>query len=58
MSRFLLHISYIASLSSNTATSVCSSNECVACIELYGSTIDVERCGEGYTVKLIFAAFP
>merc|ERR1719335_405407 len=40
-------MSYIASLSSMTATSVCSSCECVESTELYGSTTAVETCGDG-----------
>merc|ERR1711991_1271707 len=40
-------MSYIASLSSMTATSVCSSSECVESTELYGSTTAVETCGDG-----------
>jgi hypothetical protein len=42
ISRFFLQISYIASLSSIIATSVCSNNECVDNIELYGSTTAVD----------------
>lgn len=42
ISNDLLHISYIASLSSITATSVCSSSEWVDNIELYGSTIALD----------------
>jgi len=34
-----------------TATSVCSSSECVDSTELYGSTTAVDTWGEGYTVK-------
>ncbi len=41
----------MASLSNITATSVCSNNECVDKIELYGSTTAVETYGDGKMVK-------
>ena len=47
MSRDLRQMSYTASLSNITATSVCSSSACVDSTELYGSTTAVETCGEG-----------
>ena len=47
MSRLRRQMSYTASLSSITATSVCSSSECVLSTLLYGSTTAVETCGEG-----------
>ena len=45
MSRDLRQMSYTASLSNITATSVCSSSACVDNTELYGSTTAVETCG-------------
>ena len=42
MSRERRQMSYTASLSSITATSVCSSSECVDSTELYGSTTAVD----------------
>lgn len=42
MSRFLRHISYIASLSTMKAQSECSSVVCVVRMELYGSTTAVD----------------
>ncbi len=47
MSKFLLQISYTASLSSITATSVCSRREWVESTELYGSTTAVDTYGDG-----------
>merc|ERR1719230_2400001 len=58
MSRLRRQMSYTASLSSITATSVCSSRECVERTELYGSTTAVETCGDGYTVKPSFDFLP
>merc|ERR1719189_205547 len=51
MSRDRRQMSQIASLSSMTATSVCSRSECVDKTLLYGSTTAVETCAGGYTVK-------
>jgi len=42
ISKFLLQISYKASLSNITATSVCSKREWVDKMELYGSTTALE----------------
>jgi hypothetical protein len=47
MSSCLLQMSKMASFSNITATSVCSYSEWVDKIELYGSTIAVETCGDG-----------
>jgi len=47
ISKFLLQISYNASLSNITATSVCSNKEWVDKIELYGSTTAVDTYGDG-----------
>ena len=58
MSIFLLQISYMASLSNITETSVCSNNECVLSIELYGSTTAVDIYGEGYIVNPNLDFFP
>merc|ERR1719456_707033 len=49
MSRLRRQMSYTASLSSITATSVCSRREWVDSTELYGSTTAVDTCGDGYT---------
>lgn len=51
-------MSQIASLSSNTETSVCSRSEWVERTLLYGSTTDVETCGEGQTVNPSLDFFP
>merc|ERR1719412_928191 len=58
MSSDLRQMSYMASLSSITATSVCSSKEWVDRTELYGSTTAVDTCGEGYTVNPSLDFFP
>ena len=47
ISNDLRQMSYTASLSNMTATSVCSNNACVLKTELYGSTTAVETCGDG-----------
>merc|ERR1719238_630916 len=52
MSRFLLQISYKASLSYMIVTSVCSRSECTQSTVLYGSTTAVATCGQAQTVKL------
>merc|ERR1711988_1068303 len=58
MSRLRRQMSYSASLSSMTATSVCSSSECVERTVLYGSTTAVDTCGDGYTVNPSLDFFP
>ena len=47
MSRDLRQMSYTASLSNITETSVCSSSACVDNTELYGSTTAVETAAMG-----------
>merc|ERR1719382_861961 len=51
MSRFLLQISYKASLSYMMVTSVCSRRECTHNTVLYGSTTAVATCGQAHTVN-------
>merc|ERR1712183_89367 len=51
MSRFLLQMSYKASLSYMMVTSVCSKRECTQRTVLYGSTTAVATCGHAHTVK-------
>merc|ERR1719446_160414 len=58
MSRFLLQISYKASLSYMIVTSVCSRSECTQSTVLYGSTTAVATWGHDQTVKLIFDFLP
>merc|ERR1719281_1435250 len=58
MSRFLLQMSYSASLSYMIVTSVCSRSECTHSTVLYGSTTAVATCGQAHTVKLIFDFLP
>merc|ERR1712032_530898 len=58
MSKFLLQMSYNASLSYMIVTSVCSSNECTQRTVLYGSTTAVATWGHAQTVKLILDFFP
>merc|ERR1719335_1804926 len=58
MSRFLLQMSYKASLSYMMVTSVCSNKECTQRTVLYGSTTAVATCGQHHTVKLIFDFLP
>merc|ERR1711981_665751 len=58
MSRQRRQMSYRASLSSMTATSVCSRREWVARTALYGSTTAVDTWGEGYTQKPILDFLP
>merc|ERR1719230_1836183 len=58
MSRFLLQISYKASLSYMIVTSVCSSSECTQRTVLYGSTTAVATWGQAQTVKLSFDFLP
>merc|ERR1719450_1754361 len=58
MSRFRRQMSYKASLSIVTVTSVCSSNECTHNTVLYGSTTAVAIWGHAHTVKLNFDFFP
>merc|ERR1719473_1014035 len=57
MSRFRRQISYSASLSIITVTSVCSNKECTHKTVLYGSTTAVATCGQDHTVKLNFDFF-
>merc|ERR1719253_668707 len=52
MSKFLLQISYNASLSYMIVTSVCSSREWTQRTVLYGSTTAVATWGQAQTVKL------
>merc|ERR1719456_2102122 len=52
MSRFLRQMSYRASLSSITVTSVCSRRLCTHRTVLYGSTTAVATCGQAQMVKL------
>merc|ERR1719281_307254 len=58
MSKFLLQMSYKASLSYIIVTSVCSSKEWTQSTVLYGSTTAVATCGHAHTVKLIFDFLP
>merc|ERR1719230_2087149 len=58
MSRFLLQISYKASLSYMIVTSVCSRSECTQRTVLYGSTTAVATWGQAQTVKLSFDFLP
>merc|ERR1719463_721424 len=58
MSRLRRQISYKASLSNMTVTSVCSSSECTQSTVLYGSTTAVATCGQAHTVKLILDFLP
>merc|ERR1719476_1018502 len=58
MSRFLLQMSYNASLSYMIVTSVCSRRECTHSTVLYGSTTAVATCGQAHTVKLHFVFLP
>merc|ERR1712228_957790 len=58
MSRFLLQMSYKASLSYMMVTSVCSKREWTQRTVLYGSTTAVATWGQAHTVKLIFDFFP
>merc|ERR1719313_501277 len=58
MSKFRRQISYNASLSIITVTSVCSNRECTHKTVLYGSTTDVATCGHDHTVKLNLDFFP
>merc|ERR1719262_155660 len=58
MSRFLRQMSYKASLSTMTVTSVCSSNECTHKTVLYGSTTAVATWGQAHTVKLSLDFLP
>ena len=48
----------MASLSNITQTSVCSNNEWVDKMLLYGSTTAVETYGDGYTVNPNLDFFP
>merc|ERR1719387_1841534 len=52
MSRLRRHMSYRASLSNITVTSVCSRRECTQSTVLYGSTTAVATCGQDQMVKL------
>merc|ERR1719326_2203400 len=52
MSKFRRQMSYSASLSIVTVTSVCSSKECTHNTVLYGSTTAVAIWGQAHTVKL------
>merc|ERR1740121_1677733 len=58
MSRFLLQMSYKASLSYMIVTSVCSRRECTHNTVLYGSTTAVATCGHAQIVKLSLDFFP
>merc|ERR1719437_187135 len=58
MSKLRRHMSYNASLSIITVTSVCSSKECTQSTVLYGSTTAVATCGQAHTVKLNFDFLP
>merc|ERR1719235_2925439 len=52
MSRLRRQMSYRASLSNITVTSVCSRSECTQSTVLYGSTTAVATWGHDQTVKL------
>merc|ERR1719188_2801511 len=58
MSRLRRQMSYKASLSYMTVTSVCSSNEWTHKTVLYGSTTAVATWGQAQTVKLNLDFFP
>merc|ERR1719197_2351469 len=58
MARFLLQMSYKASLSYMMVTSVCSRSECTHSTVLYGSTTAVATWGQDQTVKPIFDFLP
>merc|ERR1712003_487981 len=58
MSKLRRQMSYKASLSYITVTSVCSSNECTHKTVLYGSTTAVATCGHAQTVKLSLDFLP
>merc|ERR1719188_2520199 len=58
MSKLRRQMSYNASLSYMTVTSVCSSKECTHNTVLYGSTTAVATCGHAHTVKLNLLFFP
>merc|ERR1711920_112198 len=58
MSKLRRQISYSASLSYMTVTSVCSSRECTHKTVLYGSTTAVATWGQAQTVKLSLDFFP
>merc|ERR1740117_1756104 len=58
MSRLRLQMSYRASLSNITVTSVCSRSECTQRTVLYGSTTAVATCGQDQMVKLSFDFLP
>merc|ERR1712046_353565 len=58
MSRLRRQISYRASLSSMTVTSVCSRREWTQSTVLYGSTTAVATCGHDQTVKLSLDFLP
>merc|ERR1712188_24742 len=58
MSRQRRQMSYRASLSNMTATSVCSRSECTQSTVLYGSTTAVATCGHDQTVKLSLDFLP
>merc|ERR1719230_1495269 len=58
MSKFLLQMSYKASLSYMIVTSVCSRSECTHSTVLYGSTTAVATCGQAQTVKLSLDFLP
>merc|ERR1719160_2460244 len=58
MSRFLLQMSYRASLSYMMVTSVCSRSECTHSTVLYGSTTAVATWGHDQIVKLSLDFLP
>merc|ERR1711976_630016 len=58
MSKLRRQMSYSASLSYITVTSVCSRRECTQSTVLYGSTTAVATCGHAHTVKLNLDFFP
>merc|ERR1719240_931456 len=58
MSRFLLQMSYKASLSYMMVTSVCSNKEWTQSTVLYGSTTAVATWGHAHTVNEILDFFP
>merc|ERR1719215_599912 len=58
MSKLRRQMSYRASLSIMTVTSVCSRRECTHNTVLYGSTTAVATCGHDHTVKLSFDFLP
>merc|ERR1719203_725431 len=58
MSKLRRHMSYRASLSYMTVTSVCSNREWTHKTVLYGSTTAVATCGQAHTVKLSLDFLP